>query len=463
MPLIIIPIKEIECVTGKTITGIIHVGASVGEENEEYRTNGIKNVVWIEPLKESFEKLKLLGIQPGNKVFNYAISDINGQGKLLVTNNHVSSSLRDLGMHKYMSPDVVIQEEQSVILKRLDTLIEENKLDIQKHNMLVVDTQGTEDLVIDGCGKYLEQFDILFLELNINEVYKGCIINTEMEARLAQRGFHCVIQKLANSLQTEAIFVRTPINPYFVIQGHTTYCDEIIHSYRNVKNVVWCTDADAPVEHLDKIQNSNIHLVTIPALPSVFGKINRQIQSSLTGIQKAKELGADCVIKIRSDLVISNYEKFLNNLQADGKIYSILYTKHNDVVKPDSLMINNTSHWLNINYPGKIEDTCNFNYLTDWMFYGPIEKMLLMYEKANLSDIAVDNIMCEMRVIASYLINRGLKINLNLEYLKQEFGIIMGQMEKLGIDIYSLKMQMNYSKMHIASSIGAIPGVYIPD
>jgi len=39
----------------------------------------------------------------------------------------------------------------------------------------------------------------------------------------------------------------------------------------------------------------------------------------------------------------------------------------------------------------------------------------------------------------------------------------MGKMEKLNIDIYSLKMKMNYSKMHIKNSIGAIPDVYIPE
>jgi hypothetical protein len=103
------------------------------------------------------------------------------------------------------------------------------------------------------------------------------------------------------------------------------------------------------------------------------------------------------------------------------------------------------------------------NYLTDWMFYGPTEKMLSMYEKCNLSDLHVPEIMCELRVIGSYLINRGRTINMSFEALSKEFGIIMGLMNRLGIDIYSLKMQMNYSKMHLKESYGAIPGVYIPE
>jgi hypothetical protein len=97
------------------------------------------------------------------------------------------------------------------------------------------------------------------------------------------------------------------------------------------------------------------------------------------------------------------------------------------------------------------------------MFYGPTGRLLLMYEKCNLNDINTEEIMCEMRVIGSYLANRGRKINMNLGQLKKEFGIIMRQMEKIGIDIFSIKMKMNYSKMHRDYSFGAIPGVYLPE
>jgi hypothetical protein len=116
-----------------------------------------------------------------------------------------------------------------------------------------------------------------------------------------------------------------------------------------------------------------------------------------------------------------------------------------------------------MNFHGLVEDIHKFNYLTDWMFYGPSDKLFTMYDRCNLSDITVEDIMCEMRVISSYLVNKGKKINMSFEYLSQEFGIIMGQMDRLGIDLYSLKMLMNYSKMHVNKSKGAIPGVYLSD
>ena len=463
MPLINVPIKEIECITGKKICGIVHVGASVGEEHEEYQSNGIKNVIWIEPLRDSFEKLKMLGILPGNRVFNCAISDHDGEEIMQVTNNRVSSSLRDLGTHREMSPDVEIVDRYPVSVRKLSTLFIENNISISSYNMLVVDTQGTEDLVLSGCGDLLGKFDVLFLELNINEVYKGCKSNKEIETFLFDKGFVCVSQRMVNRLQTEAIFVKKVPKTYFVIQGHTKYCDEILHSYRDVANVIWCTDEDSPKEHLDKIRRSNMILETIPAMPYIFGRINKHIRSSLDGIKLAQDLGAEYVIKIRSDIVISNYESFLKALNTDGRIYSMIYVDHNDVVKPSALMVNNTTHWLNLNYQGKVKNTCKFNYLTDWLFYGPVDKLRLMYEGCNLADLPVEDIMCEVRVIASYLANIGKPVDLSWPVLSKDFGIIMGQMEREGIDVYSLKMQMNYSKMHVKSSYGAIPNVYLPE
>ena len=463
MALINVPIKEIECVTGKKVRGIVHVGASVGEEHNEYASNSIENVIWIEPLKDSFEKLKLLGILPGNKVFNCAIGDYDGEAVIRVMNNRVSSSLRELGTHKIMSPDVEVVDKYTVSVKKLSTLFQENNLQSDLYNLLVVDTQGTEDLVLVGCDDLLNRFDILFLELNINEVYRGCKTNIEVEQFLVNRGFQLVIQKQINRLQTEAIFVRNTPKTYFVIQGHTKHCDEILHSYRNVANVIWCTDEDSPKESLDKIRHSNVVLETIPSMPYMFGRINKHIASSLAGIKLAQDLGAKYVIKIRSDIVISSYESFLNALNTDGKIYSMMYVDHNDIVKPSAGMINNTTHWLNLYFQGKVKNICKFNYLTDWMFYGPIDKLRSMYENCNLSDLSVENILCEIRVLASYLSNIGKDIDLSFPVLKQDFGIIMGQMDREGIDVYSLKMQMNYSKMHKESSFGAIPNVYIPE
>ena len=42
----------------KKIKGIIHVGANVGQEKEEYDNNSLE-VLWIEPIPEIFDQLQI--------------------------------------------------------------------------------------------------------------------------------------------------------------------------------------------------------------------------------------------------------------------------------------------------------------------------------------------------------------------------------------------------------------------
>jgi hypothetical protein len=39
------------------IEGIIHVGAHMGQEYEMYNKLGITEIVWFEPVKETYQKL----------------------------------------------------------------------------------------------------------------------------------------------------------------------------------------------------------------------------------------------------------------------------------------------------------------------------------------------------------------------------------------------------------------------
>jgi FkbM family methyltransferase len=206
-PDLMVNIPTIERYINKKINGVIHVGADYGEETNWYRKSEIENVVWIEPLEVGFSQLKELQEKYGDKIYNCAIADYDGESEMFMVDNIVSSSLRDIGTHNQMCP-LTVSGRPKVKVFKLDTLIEQEQLDMGKYNFLNVDTQGTEDLVLKGCEQNLHFFDVLYLEVNEKDVYVGCPHKDEITEYLNARNFRLLTSVKVNMLQYENIYVR---------------------------------------------------------------------------------------------------------------------------------------------------------------------------------------------------------------------------------------------------------------
>ena len=207
IPAPLITIKEIEEITKTKMRGVIHVGANYGEEANEYIRGEVDEVVWIEPQSFGFDQLGQLEREYGHKIFKCAIGDTDGDLDMYITNNVVSSSLRNLGTHVSMAPDCYIKEKETVKVYKLDTFIQEKNIDKTKYNLLNIDTQGTEDQVLSGCTD-LDMFDALYIEVNQKNVYVGCKTKEEIAKYLEDRGFVLKLEKKLNPLQWEHLYVR---------------------------------------------------------------------------------------------------------------------------------------------------------------------------------------------------------------------------------------------------------------
>lgn len=175
----------------KKVKGVIHVGANTGQEIELYEKYKLP-VIWIEPIPEVFQVLKkniaghlkqyaweALVTDMNNKVYEFHVA----------SNFGASSSILELDLHKDIWPD--INYEKTIKLKSitLDTLIEINKLDMSKYDTLIMDTQGSELLVLKGVESNLKYFTFVKTEVSDFESYKGCCQLKDIEAFLFQRGF----------------------------------------------------------------------------------------------------------------------------------------------------------------------------------------------------------------------------------------------------------------------------------
>lgn len=172
------------------IKGVLHLGASYGQERNEYDNYCKGDVLWVEAIPEVYEKLKE-NITPfrNQMAFNACLSNVNGQEIVFnVSNNESqSSSMLELGTHILIHPEVHYIEQITMKTIRADKLLE--NYDFSNINFLNVDLQGAEHLAIEGMGDLIKNIDYALLEVNMKETYKGCMLIEDLDYFMMQRGF----------------------------------------------------------------------------------------------------------------------------------------------------------------------------------------------------------------------------------------------------------------------------------
>jgi len=173
------------------IKGMIHIGAHYAQEYEDYINYGIKNIMFIEPLKDNYEKLlERLAEEPrldNTVALKMAIGNTIGEIEMFVeTANHgMSSSILEPGTHLDSYPGITFDTKETVKIDKLDNV----EFDRSKYDTLNVDVQGYELEVFKGAEETLKHINTIFTEINIGEVYKGCGKMSEIDEYLETFGF----------------------------------------------------------------------------------------------------------------------------------------------------------------------------------------------------------------------------------------------------------------------------------
>jgi FkbM family methyltransferase len=185
------------------IKGVIHIGAHHGQEFRDYVNNGIKDIVFIEPCSDAFHQLKL---NVGNKaiLFNCACGDKYDIMEMHkeTANGGQSNSLLKPALHTKHYPDIVFNDTEIVEVQPLDSLPIDKKI----YNMLNIDVQGAEHLVLKGAKETLKHIDIVYTEINIQELYEGCAMFDDIKEILSE--FEVIETKMVKAGWGDAIFKR---------------------------------------------------------------------------------------------------------------------------------------------------------------------------------------------------------------------------------------------------------------
>ena len=196
----IIELKDILKYYGKPVKGVIHIGAHYGQEYDAYVPNGVKNMMFFEPLTANYEKLiNKVGGKPGVTTYQLALGNIHGRQEMFVegANHGMSSSLLNPKLHLEYYPHIEFTDKEMVEITRLDDI----PFDRSLYDMINIDVQGYELEVFKGGLKTLRHIDIVYTEINTKEVYEGCAMRDELDNFLGRLGF---VRELDSQLFNDA-------------------------------------------------------------------------------------------------------------------------------------------------------------------------------------------------------------------------------------------------------------------
>jgi FkbM family methyltransferase len=198
------------------IETIVDVGSNEGQFISIItRTLPNKKIYAFEPIKSCFQSLLENTKQFNVKAYNYGLSDVNGSTEINVSNNLYSSSILDMkDLHKDLYPDSEYTQKETIELRRLDDVIEQEAV---VNNILIkIDVQGYEEKVLAGAPNTIRKAAVVIIETSFEPLYAGQWLFNDVYQYFAGLNFRLVgfadqtlSKKTGIPLYGDAIFVNS--------------------------------------------------------------------------------------------------------------------------------------------------------------------------------------------------------------------------------------------------------------
>lgn len=191
------------------IAGALHIGAHDCEEMSFYNCMNISenSIIWIDALQHKVDEAQKRGVP---NVFHAVITDKDDQIVTFhVSNNGQSSSVLEFGTHADMYPDIHYTHAFQATTTTIDTFFNKHTLDPSKYDFWNFDIQGAEMLALQGGSHAIQYAKAIYLEVNIDELYKGCARLHEVDTFLHNHGFHRVTIEMTEMGWGDALYLRS--------------------------------------------------------------------------------------------------------------------------------------------------------------------------------------------------------------------------------------------------------------
>lgn len=171
---------------------VIDIGASTGEYGKMLRRFGYENQIFsIEPVTKSYNRLEKI-CKFDNKWFckQYIISKLNDtKVKINVSEDYDNSSIlipTDLHLKNHSGSKLVYTE--IINKKTLDDFINE-EIKLKDNMMLKIDTQGSENDILESGILSLSKFKLVQIELSLQKLYSNQKLWIEIIHLMREKNF----------------------------------------------------------------------------------------------------------------------------------------------------------------------------------------------------------------------------------------------------------------------------------
>ena len=191
------------------LTGAITIGADEGQEIPFYKENEIKQLAFFEPRPSAYEKLleSLRDIDSSYHVqtFNVGLGDAEEILPMHTAGGGQSSSFLKPKLHLEKHPSTVFRDDMvyNFPVKTLDSYNFS-----PEYNYIHMDVQGFELRVLKGGVKTLNNVLALETEVNIIELYEGCVLMDELDNFLAKLNFSRVETNITEFGWGDALYIK---------------------------------------------------------------------------------------------------------------------------------------------------------------------------------------------------------------------------------------------------------------
>lgn len=198
---------------------IVDAGAYDGTDTAELASVFPKGRIYaFEPVPSVFAKLKTKVSNFKNIVcFSCALGEKSGEVDLFVSGGHyngaphaladASSSLLQPKIHLELCPGITFKEKITVPVVTLDEWMHTQNL--SKIDFLWFDLQGYEYKVLKASPIALKSIQAIYTEVNLKELYEGCVLYVDFKKFLEEEGFCVVWESDILYQQKNVLFVRS--------------------------------------------------------------------------------------------------------------------------------------------------------------------------------------------------------------------------------------------------------------
>jgi len=201
--------KEIINNSNVKVKGVIHIGAFYGQEKNTYNNLNIENVIWIDA-NPNYENIIRDNVGDDTIIIT-GIGNVNDILTFNVANNGQSSSFLEFGTHLEEHPGINFTEKINVPVKRMVDVINEYNININDYNFLNIDIQGYELEAFKGFDNQLYNFDFIYCEVNVKELYIGCPLIEDIDNYLEKFNFKRVLTDITGHGWGDAFYIKNNI------------------------------------------------------------------------------------------------------------------------------------------------------------------------------------------------------------------------------------------------------------